>query len=335
MALPIAVWIAAGLGAAGIKMYMDMRNVKQIVENAVARYDDEKYNYYQTQKALLPLLMLAGNLKLDIWQSFERLAISLDQVENLPRKMKYLNYEEFRMGKPERDALQETAKVVEAILQGGMADVGSGVLTGLSLYSGTMTQKMDQNEISSLPGFPQSDQGSTILEALSTHKIKEPAKGQTAEAAVLNTILGVPKIIQGFPVNELSEGDKKAAMQLKDEIDKSSMELADVVGKMQRIHITMERLLGCFEKLNDEYMLQIGKLEELVKDKKDYEKYSSSEKTNLVYTSFLVKTMKSITRIDVLLKRGNLYVFNTMDLRESMDQVIKLFPETDLPLSKK
>ena len=87
--------------------------------------------------------------------------------------------------------------------------------------------------------------------------------------------------------------------------------------------------------LNDEYLLQIVKLEELVKNKKDYEKYSSEEKTNLVYTCFLAKTMKSITKIDVLLKRGNLYVFNTMDLRESMDQVRKLFPEDDLSVSKK
>ena len=37
MSVPIAVWIAAGLGAAGIKIYMDIRDVKQIVENAQAR----------------------------------------------------------------------------------------------------------------------------------------------------------------------------------------------------------------------------------------------------------------------------------------------------------
>ena len=330
MSVPIAVWIAAGLGAAGIKLYMDMRDVKQIVENSQARYEDEKYNYYQTQKALLPLLLLAGNLKLEIWQSFERMADALEQIDNLPRQFKYMNFETFRMGKPEREALRDTAKVVNAILKGGMADVGSGVLTALALYGATMTHKFDEDEVSNLPGFPQCDKGTTILEALSTHKIKVPAAGNVAEASVLNAILDVPAVIQDFGVDKLSKNDKNAAMKLKDKIDKHSMQLADVVGKMQRIHITIERLLNYVQKLNDDYLVQMEKVEQTLLEKKDYEKFTADEKTALVYAAFLVKTLKAMTRIDILLKRGNWYVFNTMDIREVIDQAKVLFPEEDL-----
>ena len=330
MSVPIAVWIAAGLGAAGIKLYMDMRDVKQIVENSQARYEDEKYNYYQTQKALLPLLLLAGNLKLEIWQSFERMADALEQIDNLPRQFKYMNFETFRMGKPEREALRDTAKVVNAILKGGMADVGSGVLTALALYGATMTHKFDEDEVSNLPGFPQCDKGTTILEALSTHKIKVPAAGNVAEASVLNAILDVPAVIQDFGVDKLSKNDKNAAMKLKDKIDKHSMQLADVVGKMQRIHITIERLLNYVQKLNDDYLVQMVQVEQTLLEKKDYEKFTADEKTALVYAAFLVKTLKAMTRIDILLKRGNLYVFNTMDIREVIDQAKVLFPEEDL-----
>ena len=330
MSVPIAVWIAAGLGAAGIKLYMDMRDVKQIVENSQARYEDENYNYYQTQKALLPLLLLAGNLKLEIWQSFERMADALEQIDNLPRQFKYMNFETFRMGKPEREALRDTAKVVNAILKGGMADVGSGVLTALALYGATMTHKFDEDEVSNLPGFPQCDKGTTILEALSTHKIKVPAAGNVAEASVLNAILDVPAVIQDFGVDKLSKNDKNAAMKLKDKIDKHSMQLADVVGKMQRIHITIERLLNYVQNLNDDYLVQMEKVEQTLLEKKDYEKFTADEKTALVYAAFLVKTLKAMTRIDILLKRGNLYVFNTMDIREVIDQAKVLFPEEDL-----
>ena len=330
MSVPIAVWVAAGLGAAGIKLYMDMRDVKQIVENSQARYEDEKYNYYQTQKALLPLLLLAGNLKLEIWESFERMADALEQIDNLPRQLKYMNFETFRMGKPEREALRDTAKVVNAILKGGMADVGSGVLTALALYGATMTHKFDEDEVSNLPGFPQCDKGTTILEALSTHKIKVPAAGNVAEASVLNAILDVPAVIQDFGVDKLSKNDKNAAMKLKDKIDKHSMQLADVVGKMQRIHITIERLLNYVQKLNDDYLVQMEKVEQTLLEKKDYEKFTADEKTALVYAAFLVKTLKAMTRIDILLKRGNLYVFNTMDIREVIDQAKVLFPEEDL-----
>ena len=335
MSVPIAVWIAAGLGAAGIKLYMDMRDVKQIVENSQARYEDEKYNYYQTQKALLPLLLLAGNLKLEIWESFERMADALEQIDNLPRQLKYMNFETFRMGKPEREALRDTAKVVNAIMKGGMADVGSGVLTALALYGATMTHKFDENEVSNLPGFPQCEKGTTILEALSTHQIKVPAAGNVAEASVLNAILDVPAVVQDFGVDKLSKNDKNAAMKLKDKIDKHSMQLADVVGKMQRIHITIERLLNYVQKLNDDYLVQMEKVEQTLLEKKDYEKFTSEEKTALVYACFLVKTLKSMTRIDILLKRGNLYVFNTMDIREVIDQVKVLFPEEEMSLGSK
>ena len=64
--------------------------------------------------------------------------------------------------------------------------------------------------------------------------------------------------------------------------------------------------------------------------KKDYEKFTSEEKTAVVYAAFLVKTLKAMTRIDILLKRGNLYVFNTMDIREVIDQAKILFPEEEL-----
>lgn len=330
MAVPIAVWIAAGLGAAGIKLYMDRRDVKQIVENAQARYEDEKYNYYQTQQSLMPLLIYSGKMKLDIWLSFKRVAEALEGVEHLPRQIKYLNFEVFRVGKPERDMLRETARIVAKIEENGVAEVGTGVLTGLALYGGTMTQKMEEFEITKFPGFPQCEEGSTILEALSTHKIDIPAAGNVAEAAVLNAILDIPTVVQDFGIAKLSKKDKEATMNLKDKIDKYSIELADVVGKMQRVQLTLERVTGYMDRLYKEYKINILKLEQLTAEKKDFDKYTLEEKTLVTYTAYLVRVLKGITKIDILLKRGNIYVFNTMDIRNCTDITRKLFPEEEI-----
>ncbi|HIU64928.1 MAG TPA: hypothetical protein IAB06_07850 [Candidatus Avacidaminococcus intestinavium] len=330
MAVPIAVWIAAGLGAAGIKIYMDRRDVSQIVENSQARYEEEKYNYYQVQQSLMPLLMFNGRLKLEIWESFKRLVMVLEQIENLPRQVKYMTFTPFRVGKPERNALKENAKIVENILARGIAEMGTGILTGLALYGGTLTQKMEQCEINKFPGFPECEEGTSILEALSTHKIDIPPAGNVAEAAVLNAILDIPAVVQDFGVAALDKKDKKAAIALKDNIDQHSIELADVVGKMQRVQLTLERITGYMNKLFKEYKKEIPKLEELVKTKKDYEQYTSEEKTLLVYTAFLVNVLKGITRIDILLKRGNLYVLNTLDIRDCTEVTKKLFPDEEI-----
>ena len=330
MAVPIAVWIAAGLGAAGIKLYMDRRDVKQIVENAQARYEDEKYNYYQTQQSLMPLLIYSGKMKLDIWLSFKRAADALEKVDHLPRQIKHANFEAFRVGKPERDMLRETARIVTKIEENGVAEVGTGVLTGLALYGGTLTQKMEAFEITRFPGFPQCEDGSSILEALSTHKIDIPAAGNVAEAAVLNAILDIPAVVQDFGVAKLAKKDKEATMKMKDKIDKHSIELADVVGKMQRVQLTLERVTGYMDRLYKEYKSNILKLERLVSEKKDFDKYTYEEKMSVVYTAYLVRVLKGISRIDILLKRGNIYVFNTMDIRDCTDITRKLFPEEEI-----
>lgn len=333
MAVPIAVWIAAGLGAAGIKLYMDMRNVGQIVENSEARYEEEKYNFYQTQQLLLPLLLRTGNLKLEIWQNLARYAVCIDNIEHLPRQVKYKKFEGFRVGKPERVALKETAAVSEAIINSGLAQAGSGVLTGLALYSGTMTQKLGENDITSFPGFPPCEQGSSILEALSTHKVDTLPGGNSPELAVLNAILAVPSVIQDFGVAKLPKNDKEAAARLKDKIDKHSMELADVVGKMQRITVMMTRVSLYTERTYNEYLTSVKKLEKLVQTKSDYNAFTDAEKELLVYTGFLVRALKKLTRIDILLKRGNMYVFNTIDIRDALDLAGKLFPDEELPKS--
>jgi hypothetical protein len=92
----------------------------------------------------------------------------------------------------------------------------------------------------------------------------------------------------------------------------------------------VERLQKLYPKTNDDYLSQMDKVEQVLLEKKDYEKFTSEEKTAVVYAAFLVKTLKAMTRIDILLKRGNLYVFNTMDIREVIDQAKILFPEEEL-----
>ncbi|MEG0830865.1 MAG: hypothetical protein RSF75_00775, partial [Acidaminococcaceae bacterium] len=134
MSVPMAVWIAAGLGAAGIKIYRDMRNVKQIIENAEARYDDEKYAFYQAQKKIMPAAFTLGELKIASWVSFDRLATIIAKMDHVPKQMTYFSFENFRLGKPEGETLKEAARVVQAIIDQELVVQGTGICTALCLY---------------------------------------------------------------------------------------------------------------------------------------------------------------------------------------------------------
>ena len=45
MPIPLAIWAAAGLGAAGVKLYKSVNSSKNIVDNAVLRYAEERYKF--------------------------------------------------------------------------------------------------------------------------------------------------------------------------------------------------------------------------------------------------------------------------------------------------
>lgn len=326
MALPIALWVAAGLGAAGLKLYRDMKDVKRILKNAVARYDDEKYNFYQTQKELLPLVLLTGRFKLELWNEFGKFVDEVVKMENPPTRLKYKEFENFHFSKPEWKALKKQTVIVNKLVNNGLTDLGTGLLTGLAFYGGTLTTVVD-DDFKKLPGFPVCEAGSTMLEALSTHTITVESSGEIEECAVLNAILSVPNLVPKFDIESISDDEKDKAMELKDKIDQNSLDLADAVARMARVHLKFEVLMEYFEKVKEEYEISAKKVLETLKIKKDFNKFTAQEQENFVYTAYLIKVARRLMKTDVLLKRGNINVLNTLELREIGDVIRKLYPE--------
>lgn len=326
MALPIALWVAAGLGAAGLKFYRDLKDVKKILKNAVARYDDEKYNFYQTQKELLPLVLLTGRFKLELWNEFGHFVDEVMKMENPPTRLKYKDFEDFHFGKPEWRALKKQTVIVNKLVDNGLTDLGTGLLTGLAFYGGTLTTKVDE-DVKELPGFPVCEAGSTMLEALSTHTISIESTGNIEECAVLNSILSVPNLVPEFDIDSIKDDEKDKAMDLKDEIDQSSLDLADAVARMARTHLKFEILMEYFEKVKEEYEVGALKIFKILKTKKDFNKFTAEEQELFLYTAYLVKVARKLMKTDVLLKRGNINVLNTLELREIGDVIRKMYPE--------
>ena len=48
MPIPLALWAAAGIGAAGMKLYMNLNSPETVVRNATERYNEERYKFYKT-----------------------------------------------------------------------------------------------------------------------------------------------------------------------------------------------------------------------------------------------------------------------------------------------
>lgn len=325
MTTSIALLIIVGLIAIGIKLYTSRNSTKQDLETAQDRYENAKYNFYQTQQALLPLLIENGKMKLEIWREFQRAADALETVEYLPHQIKYQNFELFRVGKPELEVLRETAKTVVQLEGNGIAEIGSGIFTGLALYGGAISQKANSFELANFPNFPQYEEGYSILETLSTRKIIIPADSIVAESAILNSILETPTVLQDSNNDNLSLKDKDETKKTIAAVNKQATELIEAADVIQRVQQALSNITEPMQSLYDKYEVNIEKLERLVTAKKDFDSYTPEEQNILIYTAYLVRVLKGLTRTNLLLKRGNLYIFNTAEIKEYTDITRKLF----------
>ena len=67
MPIPLAVWAAAGLGAAGVKLYKSVNSAKNIVDNAIARYSEERYKFFKKEEDLLPVIEELGHVPTNVY----------------------------------------------------------------------------------------------------------------------------------------------------------------------------------------------------------------------------------------------------------------------------
>ena len=54
MPIPLVVWAAAGIGAAGLKLYKSATSSENMVKNAIERYNEERFKFYKVLEQLTP-----------------------------------------------------------------------------------------------------------------------------------------------------------------------------------------------------------------------------------------------------------------------------------------
>ena len=67
MPIPLVVWAAAGIGAAGLKLYKSATSSANMVKNAIERYNEERFKFYKVLERLMPEVEELGRMKLHIW----------------------------------------------------------------------------------------------------------------------------------------------------------------------------------------------------------------------------------------------------------------------------
>ena len=294
---PGAVIAVAGLAVAGFKLYTALSNSAQIVRSSLERYNDEKIRYYTVNKQVLEKVVDYGKFKLELWDEFGALAQLYSRMTNPPGLISYKGMESVHAGRPQMDDIRNMTAALKALHEQQWDVVGTGMGT--------------------VPAPHHSD------------------NGMIEEGAVLNGILGVPVVVDtdalyaelcDKPITELT---KEEAFALKDQIDWRSLKLADAVGRINRLGDTVESIRSDVERLRDVWRSKIEGIGLLVQRTPDYNEFILADKQDYQFAVMLQRTTRLLTRLDLVLKRGNMCVLNSMAINDCKRQAAELVPLPD------
>lgn len=333
---PGAVIAVAGLAVAGFKLYTALSNSAQIVRSSLERYNDEKIRYYTVNKQVLETVIDYGKFKLEIWDEFGALAQLFSRMTNPPGLISYKGMESVHAGRPQMDDIRNMSAALKVLHEQQWDVLGTGMLTSLAIYGKTMTQKVEKDQVLHIEGFPDTEEGDSVLDTMGTVQAPHHSdNGMIEEGAVLNGILGVPVVLDtdalyaelcDKPITELT---KDEAFALKDQIDWRSLKLADAVGRIRRLGDTVESVRSDVERLREVCRSKIEGIGLLVQRTPDYNEFSLADKQDYQFAVMLQRTMRLLTRLDLVLKRGNMCVLNAMAINDCKRQAAELVPLPD------
>ena len=333
---PGAVIAVAGLAVAGFKLYTALSNSAQIVRSSLERYNDEKIRYYTVNKQVLETVIDYGKFKLEIWDEFGALVQLFSRMTNPPGLISYKGMESVHAGRPQMDDIRNMTVAIKALHEQQWDVLGTGMLASLAIYGKTMTQKVEKDQVLHIDGFPDTEEGDSVLDSMGAVPAPHHSdNGLIEEGAVLNGILGVPVVVDtdalyaelcDKPITELT---KDEAFALKDQIDWRSLKLADAVGRIRRLGETVDSVRSDVERLREVCRSKIEGIGLLVQRTPDYNEFSLADKQDYQFAVMLQRTMRLLTRLDLVLKRGNMCVLNAMAINDCKRQAAELVPLPD------
>ena len=320
MPIPILVWMAAGVGAAGIKLFKDAQSPKAIIESTVGRYKEEKYRFFTLEQKALPTVENIAEQKLSAWNQYKRVFAVIKKIENRPPKYSFKSHEDLRLMQGDIDRLSTIANLVDVIKEKKLDKIGTGLCSVITLHGGAATLQAQEEG--------QEKPEESILEKFVSSSMDSTELSEMEEYAVINNLLRFPPLVEDKELDniEAETMDKNKAFAFKEDLDKKSLAIADARERLKRLLEILVYIEEKITKLRELHLGQIEYLENLVKTKTDYTKFDDDEKGHLSYTIALGFVLREAARTDVIISNDDIATVNRDELHKVLDKSIDLIP---------
>jgi hypothetical protein len=320
------VWAAAGIGAAGLKLYKSATSAENMVKNAIERYNEERFKFYKVLEQLTPEVENLGHLKLHIWGCYDKVFAILEKIDNLPGHYTYKSHKNLHMLPQDVRKLKRIRHVVERIQEKKLDTEGTGMLTVLALQGGAASS-YSQSEL-------ERDEAKLVMEKIMDQPLYTSEVTVLDEMSVLESIMCFPKVLRPgyFSDKDGSKMTKDQAVHFKTDTDTHSLLLADAEARGQRLLEVVVHVRKTMELLKNEQREQIQYLQHLLTTKNDYSLFTLEEKDRLNFLVAIGFVLRELARTDIVLKNGSMAILNRSGLRVPLGKAQDLLPSENLAL---
>ena len=229
MPIPLVVWAAAGIGAAGLKLYKSATSSANMVKNAIERYNEERFKFYKVLERLMPEVEKLGRMKLHIWGCYDKVYAILDRIENKPGHYTYKSHKNLHLLPQDVRKLKRIRRVVDRIQEKKLDTEGTGMLTVVAIQGGAASS-YSQSEL-------ERDEAKLVMEKIMDQPLYTSEVTALDEMSVLESIMCFPKVLRPgyFSDKDGSKMTKDEAVRFKTDTDTQSLLLADAEARGERL----------------------------------------------------------------------------------------------------
>ena len=286
--------IAAGITGvtAGTKGVKKIANAKSIVEEAESKYNKSKSELKNVEKETGEQLESLGELKVEIWKDFERFSNAFEKIKNRPA-FEQKTTGEFKMPKHSLHKIEEIQVQAIEILGTTAASAGAGAATGFAAYSGVMAlgTASTGTAISSLSGVAATN---AALAALGGGSLAAGGGGIALGSQVLmGAVTGPIVAVGGLLVNAKGNSSLEKANEVEKEVASVIKIIKRSLDYLRRVAVLASKMEADLILIQDTYLKQVRRLENLISRKNDYNLFTHEEKllvdTNIKIVAILYK----------------------------------------------
>ena len=326
MPIPLVVWAAAGIGAAGLKLYKSATSSANMVKNAIERYNEERFKFYKVLERLMPEVEELGRMKLHIWGCYDKVYAILDRIENKPGHYTYKSHKNLHLLPQDVRKLKRIRRVVDRIQEKKLDTEGTGMLTVVALQGGAASS-YSQSEL-------ERDEAKLVMEKIMDQPLYTSEVTALDEMSVLESIMCFPKVLRPgyFSDKDGSKMTKDEAVRFKTDTDTQSLLLADAEARGERLLEVVRHVYRTTVTLKNEQREQIQFMQRLLETKTDYQTFTLEEKDRLNFLVALGFVLRELARTDIVLKNGSMAILNRSGLRVPLGKAQDLLPVENLAL---